>query len=103
MAEGLSGVYRALEQRVEERTRQIRAASEVARAAISTPDLEELLRRAVGLIRERFGYYHASIFLLDDSGENAVLRASTGDVGEALIARGHRLKVGSQSIIGWGA
>ena len=101
MAEDLSGVYRSLEQRVEERTRQIRAASEVARAAISTPDLEELLRRAVDLIRERFGYYHASIFLLDDSGENAVLRASTGDVGEALIARGHRLKVGSQSIIGW--
>ncbi len=101
MAEDLSGVYRSLEQRVEERTRQIRAASEVARAAISTPDLEELLRRAVDLIRERFGYSHASIFLLDDAAENAILRASTGEIGEALISRGHQLKVGSQSIIGW--
>ncbi len=101
MAEDLSGVYRSLEQRVEERTRQIRAASEVARAAISTPDLEELLRRAVELIRDRFGYYHASIFLVDDSGASAVLRAATGDIGQALIARNHQLKVGSQSIIGW--
>jgi HAMP domain-containing protein len=101
MGEDLSGMYRSLEARVEERTRQVRTASEVARAVISTPNLEDLLRRAVDLIRERFGYYHAAIFLLDETGENAVLRAATGEVGAALIARGHRLGVGSTSIIGW--
>lgn len=101
MADDLSGMYRSLEARVEERTRQVRTASEVARAVISTPNLEDLMRRAVDLIRERFGYYHAAIFLLDETGETAVLRAATGEVGAALIARGHKLSVGSNSIIGW--
>jgi HAMP domain-containing protein len=101
MADDLSGMYRSLEARVEERTRQVRTASEVARAVISTPNLEDLMRRAVELIRERFGFYHAAIFLLDDPGENAVLRAATGEVGAAMIARGHKLGVGSMSIIGW--
>jgi putative methionine-R-sulfoxide reductase with GAF domain len=101
MADDLSGMYRSLEARVEERTRQVRTASEVARAVISTPNLEDLMRRAVDVIRERFGYYHAAIFLLDDTGEKAILRSATGEVGAALIARGHALGVGSTSIIGW--
>jgi putative methionine-R-sulfoxide reductase with GAF domain len=101
MADDLSGMYQSLEARVEERTKQIRIAAAVARAVVSTPVLDDLLRRAVELIRDRFGYYHVSIFMLDEEGKSAVLRESTGEVGSALKARGHRLAVGSQSIIGW--
>lgn len=101
MAQELSGLYRSLEAQVEARTRQIQTAAEVARAVTSVPALDELLRRAVDLIRERFGYYHVSIFLLDEERRYAVLREATGEVGEALKARGHRLAVGSNSIIGW--
>jgi putative methionine-R-sulfoxide reductase with GAF domain len=101
MADDLSGMYQSLEAQVEERTQQIRTAAAVARAVVSTPVLDDLLRRAVELIRDRFGYYHVSIFMLDDEGKSAVLRESTGEVGSALKARGHRLAVGSQSIIGW--
>jgi HAMP domain-containing protein len=101
MAEDLSGLYRSLEERVEERTLQVNTASEIARAVVSIPTMEELLRNAVDLIQERFGYHHVSIFLLDEKGDFAELAESTGDVGQALKARGHRIKVGSQSIIGW--
>jgi nitrate/nitrite-specific signal transduction histidine kinase len=101
MADDLSEVYKSLEDRVEERTRAIRTASEVARAVISTPSLDDLLPRAVELIRSQFGYYHVSIFMLDEEGRYAELRESTGEIGEALKARGHRLEVGSHSIIGW--
>jgi HAMP domain-containing protein len=101
MAEELQQSYQTLEQRVEERTRQVRTASEVARAVTSIPSLEDLLRQAVELIGARFGYYHVSIFLLDRDGRNASLRQATGDVGQALVARGHKLGVGSSSIIGW--
>lgn len=101
MAEELAGAYRSLERRVEQRTRQVRTAAEVARAATSIPNLQELLRRAVELICERFGYYHAAIFLLDESGKIAILREATGEAGAALVARGHHLPVGSPSIIGW--
>jgi putative methionine-R-sulfoxide reductase with GAF domain/HAMP domain-containing protein len=101
MAIDLSGVYQSLEDRVEARTQQIRTAAEVARAVTSIPTLNDLLRRAVDLIKERFAYYHASIFLLDDVSQYAILRESTGEIGEALKARGHQLEVGSQSVIGW--
>lgn len=101
MAGDLSGLYGSLEARVEERTRQVRTAAEVARAVTSTPNLDDLLRRAVDLIRDRFGYYHVTIFLLDDAGTNAVVRESTGEVGQLLKARAHSLPVGSPSVIGW--
>ena len=101
MAGELSDLYGSLEQKVEDRTRQVRTAAEVARAITSTPSLEDLLSRAVELIRDRFGYYHVSLFLLDEERRFAVLRESTGEVGALLKARGHRLEVGSQSMIGW--
>jgi HAMP domain-containing protein/putative methionine-R-sulfoxide reductase with GAF domain len=101
MASDLSGLYGTLEARVEERTRQVRTAAEVAHAVTSTPNLDDLLRRAVDLVRDRFGYYHATIFLLDGEGKNAVVRESTGEVGQLMKARHHSLAVGSQSVIGW--
>ncbi|PJF28704.1 MAG: hypothetical protein CUN52_12110 [Phototrophicales bacterium] len=44
--------------------------------------------------------YHAQIFLTDDTGSEARLFASTGEVGKQLIQRAHGLKVGSVSVIG---
>jgi GAF domain-containing protein len=52
------------------------------------------------LIRHRFGFYHAQVFLVDDKKENAALVASTGAAGRELLARKHSLPVGSQSVIG---
>ncbi|HUF39994.1 MAG TPA: GAF domain-containing protein [Anaerolineales bacterium] len=82
------------------RASQLQTAAEVARDASESLNLDELLPRAVDLIRDRFGFYHASIFLLDESRENAYVRASTGAAGRELIARRHMLPIGSQSIIG---
>jgi GAF domain-containing protein len=62
--------------------------------------LDELLARSIELIRSRFDFYHVQVFLLNDTRDQAVLVASTGEVGERLLARKHRLAVGSQSIIG---
>ncbi len=44
--------------------------------------------------------YHAQIFLIDKTGAEARLFASTGEVGKKLIERAHGLKVGSVSVIG---
>jgi FOG: GAF domain len=55
----------------------------------------------VNLIRDRLGYYHASVFLIEESGRWAVLQESTGEVGRKLKERGHRLEVGGRSLIGW--
>ena len=101
MAEELSNLYRSLESRVEERTRQIRTAAEVARAVISIPSLEDLLRSAVDLLQQQFSYDHVSIFLLDEDGTSAVLRGATGEVGDALRAQGYSIPIEPTNIIGW--
>jgi putative methionine-R-sulfoxide reductase with GAF domain/HAMP domain-containing protein len=100
--------YETLEQRVRERTRdlerrtlQIQVAAEVARDATRTQNLEELLNNAVELIRGRFGYYHAGIFLVDEAHEHAVLMAATGEPGRAMLEAGHRLRVGEIGIVGY--
>ena len=101
MSGELSGLYQELEHKVEARTRQLATAAEVGRAATSILSTDDLLRRSVDLIRDRFGYYHVSVFLLDDSGRWAELSESTGEVGAQLKARRYRLAVGSNSLIGW--
>jgi GAF domain-containing protein len=59
------------------------------------------MNQVVQLIIEKFpNIYHAQIFLLDVDRRYAVLRASTGAPGRLLLARGHRLEVGSVSVIG---
>ena len=75
--------------------------SEIAREATTgNLDINETLKRLVDLVKERFGFYHSSIFLLDTLGQFAVLRESTGEAGAQLKAKGHKLAVGSASIIG---
>lgn len=108
MADRLQAAYVELEQRVAERTCnlerrsiQLQVAAEVARDATTARDLDELLNRTVNLVRDRFGFYHAGIFLVDDLGECAVLRAATGEAGRQMLEREHRLKVGEVGIVGY--
>ncbi len=97
----------SLEQRVAERTRELErhsayleASAEVGRAATSILETDRLIQQVVELIRERFDLYYVGLFLLDESGEWAVLQAGTGEAGQAMLARGHRIKVG-EGMIGW--
>ena len=101
MADDLGSLYRSLEQKVDERTRQIRTAAEVAKGMTASSDLGELLNKTTRLIVERFGYYHSAIFLLDRAGKYAVAHAAYGPTAKELLERGYSLEVGSESIIGW--
>jgi GAF domain-containing protein len=82
------------------RAQLLAAAAEIGRAATASLDLDTLLRTSVNLIRDRFGFYHASIFIIDSKTNMAVVRESTGEAGAALKARGHQLAVGSNSLVG---
>lgn len=70
-------------------------------ARLNRESLASLLNGAVDLIRDSYpDMYHVQIFLLDDDRRMANLAASTGEVGQLLLARAHALNVGSQSVIG---
>ena len=82
------------------RAKQLQTAAEIARDTTGTLDINEFLAEAVNLVRDRFGFYHASIFLMDPIGRYAILRESTGEAGEQLKRTHHKLAVGSQSLVG---
>jgi GAF domain-containing protein len=79
---------------------QLQAAAEIAAAATSTLQLDELMQQSVDLIRARFGYYFVGIYLVDQETQNAVLKAGTGEAGQRQMAGGHQMTVGGQSAIG---
>ena len=86
---------------IERRNVQLQAAAEVSRAASTLLMPEVLITRAVELIRTYFNFYYVGLFLVDQAGENAVLRAGTGEAGERMLVEGHQLEVGGNSMIGW--
>ncbi len=86
---------------LERRSLQLEAAIAVAREATTIQDVGTLLERAVHLISDYFGFYHAGIFLKDAVGEYAVMRAASSEAGQRLLARGHRLRVGEVGVVGY--
>ncbi len=86
---------------LERRIVQIRTAAEISRSISTLTDTQSLLDQVVELIRSRFDLYYAGVFLMDQDNEYAILKAGTGEAGKKMIANGHKLSAGSQSMIGW--
>lgn len=101
VADRLVALYRSLESVVDARSEQIRTAAEVAQLATSAANLDQILRRTVNLIVERFNYYHAAIYLLDRDSQTSTLRAAAGAPGVKALLPGFQVSAGSRSIIGW--
>jgi GAF domain-containing protein/HAMP domain-containing protein len=108
MTSQLRDLITNLERRVAERTHeletravQLQVAAEVASEAGKIRRLGELLDHTVDLISERFDFYHAGLFLIDDAGKYAVLRAASSEGGKKMLARKHKLEVSQQGIVGY--
>ncbi|MDD2921265.1 MAG: GAF domain-containing protein [Anaerolineales bacterium] len=101
MADELRGTYRQLEQKVDERARQIQTAAEVAQSFTTLSNLDEMLNSTVELLIKQFDFYQASVFLLDRSGKYLEFRAGFGAATQGLKEKNYRLEVGSASIMGW--
>jgi GAF domain-containing protein/HAMP domain-containing protein len=96
-----------LEQKVADRSRHLERRSleletiaEVAREITIIHDLTTLLNVAANLIREQFKYYHVGIFLIDELGEFAVLRAASSVAAVQLLEQNHKLRVGREGLVG---
>jgi len=115
MTEQLQTSFENLEKRVQERTqmlakqnesliyrsRQLQTVSDVARNVVSSTNIESLLTTVTTLISDRFNYYHVGIFLVDETSEFAMLRASNSIGGQRMLNRQHKLKVGQVGIVGY--
>jgi GAF domain-containing protein/HAMP domain-containing protein len=100
MLSRLDEFQRTLEKRVDERTEQLRASTEVGRIASTILDPDVVITRVVNLITESFDYYYAAIFLLSKNEQWAELKDATGTAGEILKNRHHQLPLTSASMVG---
>jgi len=108
MTDQMQGLIGGLEERVSERTRvlekrglELQSAAQIVRQVSTIPDSTALLNQVTRLIRERFGYYHTGIFLVDDNEEYAVLKAAGSEAGQLMLASNHKLKIGETGIVGY--
>ena len=99
-----------LEKRVEERTTglikktdQLRAASYIAHQTAEIQDLDTILKVVANLVADQFNFYHAGIFLVNETGDEVVLVSASSDGGKRMVKKGHSLKVRAQGTVGYAA
>ncbi len=92
--------YLRLLEDAQRRARLLEAGARAGQGITSILDLDDLLQSTVEIIGKEFGFYYVGVFLVDESGEWAELRAGMGEPGRKMVAEGHKLKVGGLSMIG---
>ncbi len=99
LVEDVAGrVAQALEQlrafdETEKRARELAIVAEVSTQAAGTLETGKLLQSVVDLTKESFDLYHAHIYLLDETGQNLVLAAGAGSVGQTMVKSSHSIPV----------
>jgi len=89
----------AAQQALKRRAAQLQLLNDIGGQIAAVLDLDSLLGRAAGLVRQSFGYHHVALFTLDRQQAWLVMRARAGDF-EDLFPLDHRLELG-QGLVGW--
>jgi GAF domain-containing protein len=101
IAEQIENLQVSHEKKILKQLTELKAAAQVGRAAASIHDQKQLLAEVVELISNQFGFSHAGIFLIDEANEYAILQAASSEGGKQMLARGHKLSLGIQGIVGY--
>ncbi|MBI1880717.1 MAG: PAS domain-containing protein, partial [Chloroflexi bacterium] len=80
--------YKLAEVALAKRAAELETVAQVSTAISTILDTTELLQTVSDLAKERFGLYHAHIYLLNEIGDTLVLAAGAGEAGRQMIAQG---------------
>ena len=76
---------------VAQRATEMATVAEVGTVAATILEPDQLLQQVVDLTKERFGLYHAHIYLVDAAEDQLMLSSGAGTAGAAMVAAGHTI------------
>jgi GAF domain-containing protein len=88
---------------LENRTEKLRAIAAITSTAASIHDFERLISSVSSIVSQQLGYFHVGVFLLDEQRQYAILRSASSEGGLELLARGYRLPIGANTVVGLAA
>ena len=80
-------------QQLDKRAAELETVAKVSTAAATILEPQALLQSVVDLTSYSFHLYHASVYLLNDSGDLLELTAASGKIGHAILEEGRRIGI----------
>lgn len=88
-------------ERFQQQQAKNRLAAKVSLAIQAITDPQLVLPQAIELIQSKTGSYFTGLYLLDATGQYAVLKAGSGQAGQKMVAEGYQHSSGDSSPVGW--
>ncbi|MBI5933487.1 MAG: GAF domain-containing protein [Chloroflexi bacterium] len=88
-----------LAEELQKRAAELQAVAKLSTTASTVLDPDELLQSVVDMTKERFGLYHAHIYLANDAWNTLLLAAGAGEVGQAMVAEQHAIPFDAEKSI----
>ena len=84
---------------LEKRTAELSAANAVTQSIATAREVEVLLPLVVHAIAEKYGCYHAGVYLLDEKAEYGFLQAASSEGGKRMLARQQQINLTAEGIL----
>jgi signal transduction histidine kinase len=78
------------------RAHEMETVAELSATTSTLLDPDRLLQTIVDLTKERFGVYHAHIYLTNDAWQTLILAAGAGEVGRRMVAEEHTIPLDAE-------